>query len=130
MLERRLDIYYYRHGVRDRTFFRKDYQSILDEVLKERFAPVQHVVMVEFNTLFANAVRDAVSNQIEDFCDVARGHDISIWGLYSPPSWLQNDFLSERLPAFLGKHCVKQARVVGDSGKVELSVRKTTKRLL
>ena len=127
LLERNLDIYYYRRGVRDRTFFKKDYQTIFDEVLKERFAPVQHVVMIEFNTLFANRVRDAVTNQIEDFCAVARGYDVSIWGLYCPPSWSQNDFLSERLPTFLGKDCVKQARTIGDTGNVELSVRKVMK---
>lgn len=125
VLERKLDIYYYKHGVRDRIFFRNDYQAIFDEFLKERFAPVQHVIMVELNTLFANSVKDALDNQIEDFCDVASSYDVGIWGLYSPASWHQDDFLSERLPGYLGKKTLIQARVNTEDGKVLLSAGKS-----
>lgn len=125
VLERQLDIYYYKHGVRDRTFFRNDYQAIFDECLKERFSPVQHVIMIELNTLFANSIKDAVDNQIEDFCDVAAGYDVGIWGLYSPASWLQQDFLSQRLPQHMGKRSLIQARVEGEDGKIILSTIKS-----
>lgn len=125
VLDRQVDIYYYRHGVRDRTFFKKDYQEIFSEFLKQRFAPVKKVAMVEFDTLFGNAVNDAVTNQIEDFCEVARGCDVDVWGLYSPPSWSQDDFLSARLPESLGKGRIKQAKMKDDSGSIELTVRST-----
>lgn len=124
LLERRLDIYYYRRGVRDRTFFRNDYEAIFSDVLQERFAPVQHVVMIDFNALFGNVVKAAVNNQIEDFCEVARSHDVAVWGLYSPLSWSQDDFLTERLPEFLGSDCVKLARADPETGMVTLSVKK------
>lgn len=126
VLDRQVDIYYYRHGVRDRTFFKKDYQEIFCEFLKQRFAPVKKVAMVEFDTLFGNSVNDAVTNQIEDFCDVARGHDIDVWGLYSPPSWSQDDFLSTCLPQSLGQGRIKQAKMRDDSGSIELTVRSTS----
>ena len=101
LLDRKLDIYYYRNGVRERTVFKKDYQSIFDETLKQRVAPVQHIVMVEFNTLFANSVEEAIDNQIDDFCDVARQYNVYLSGLYSPHSWHTKDFLTERLPSAL-----------------------------
>lgn len=126
LLDRRLDIYYYRHGVRDRTFFRSDYEAIFDEVLTLRVAPVQHVVMIEFDTLFTNSVQAALNNQVEDFCEVARRHDVSVWGLYSPPGWTQDDFLSTRLPSLLGKDSVKQAKADANTGHVELSVRRAS----
>ena len=121
LLDRKLDIYYYRNGVRERTFFKKDYQSIFDETLKQRVAPVQHIVMVEFNTLFANSVKDAIDNQIEDFCEVARQYNVCISGLYSPHSWHSEDFLTERLPSYIGTDVVREAKVEPDTG--ELSIR-------
>lgn len=128
VLDRKVDIYYYRRGVRDRIFFKKDYQEIFSEFLKQRLAPVKKVAMVEFDTLFGNSVSDAVTNQIEDFCDVARGYDVDVWGLYSPPSWSQDDFLSERLPESLGQGRIKQAMMADNSGKIKLSVRPTASR--
>ena len=127
VLDRQVDIYYYRRGVRDRTFFKKDYEDIFGEFLKQRLAPVNKVAMVEFDTLFGNSVNDAVSNQIEDFCDVARGYDVDVWGLYSPPSWSQDDFLSDRLPESLGQGRIKQAKMTDDPGSINLSVRPTSK---
>jgi len=125
VLDRQVDIYYYRRGVRDRTFFKKDYQDIFGEFLKQRLAPVNKVAMVEFDTLFGSSVNDAVSNQIEDFCEVARGFDVDVWGLYSPPSWSQDDFLSSRLPESLGQGRIKQAMMTDDPGNIKLTVRPT-----
>lgn len=123
LLDRQVDIYYYRRGARDITFFKKDYLDIFSEFLKQRVVPVKKVAMVEFDTLFGNSINDAVSNQIEDFCEVARGFDVDVWGLYSPPSWSQDDFLSDCLPESLGQGRIKQAQMSDDTGRIKLSVR-------
>lgn len=122
LLDRKLDIYYYRNGVRDRTFFKNDYQSIFDETLKQRVAPVQHIVMVEFNTLFANSVKEAIDNQIEDFCDVARQYNVYLSGLYSPHSWHSEDFLTARLPSYIATEVVREAKIDAATGDLLISL--------
>ena len=121
VLDRKIEIYYYRHDVRERTFFKNDYEAIFNEFLKQRVMPVNKVAMVELDTLFGHSVNDAVSNQIEDFCNVARGHNIDVWGLYSPPGWTQEDLLSDRLSESLGQERIKQAQMSGEDGKIELT---------
>ncbi len=123
LLDRKLDIFYYRSGVRDRTFFKKDYETIFNDALKNRIDPVQHLIMVEFNTLFANSVKEAVDNQIEDFCDIARCYDVAISGLYSPHSWYQLDFLTARLPNYLADKGVKEASLNELNGELEIALR-------
>ena len=130
LLERKLDIYYYRNGVRNRNFFKKDYEEILNATLRHRTNHVHHLIMIEFNTLFANSVKEAVTNQIEDFCNVARTFDVSVSGLYSPTNWYQNDFLSDQLPDFLGKNSVKEAKAKGGTGIIKYSIRSTKKNFL
>lgn len=121
LVDGRLDIYYYRSGVRNRNFFKCDYQAILDAALGNRRDPVNHLVMIEFDTLFANSVKEALTCQLEDFCEVARSFDIALSGLYSPSSWFKSDFLSEQLPGFVGNRIVRQARADGESSAVEFS---------
>lgn len=130
LLERKLDIYYYRSGVRNRNFFKNDYEEILNATLRHRSKHVHHLIMIEFNTLFANSVKEAVTNQIEDFCNVARTFDVSVSGLYSPTNWYQNDFLSEQLPDFLGKNAVKEAKAKGGTGIIKYSIRSVKKNFL
>jgi len=127
LLERKLDIYYYRNGVRNRNFFKNDYQEILNATLRHRNNHVHHLIMIEFNTLFANSVKEAVTNQLEDFCKIARTFDVSISGLYSPTNWYQNDFLSDQLPDFLGKNSVREAKAKGGTGIIKYSVRSAKK---
>lgn len=126
LLERKLDIYYYRKGVRNRNFFKSDYQMILEAVQVHRPTPVKRILMMEFNTLFANNVQDALRNQITDFLEVCRSNEHEIVGLYSPTSWYQIDPLSRHLPAFIGNKRIKEAKARGGTGVIKYSLYRNT----